>query len=138
MFFEVQMSKLIPKRINECDIKSQKYDNWLKTLRIPNLLLVGGGSLLAFIGGAGIVAELFTTKFAGVMALIGGALTGFHGWMGCETHQQKCRTISSGYLSFKLKYEALLASTEDENVALKELDKQYAEFVSSIDVKPWF
>ena len=71
------------------------------------------------------------------MALVGGALTGLHGWFGCETHQQKCRSISAQYTAIKLKYEALALENESKEEKLKSLEQQYAEFVSSVDAKPW-
>ena len=130
------MEEVIKNRIAECRSKAIAYDRWLRILRIPNIFLVGGGSLLAFLGGAAIISNKFE-NIAGYMALTGGALTGLHGWFGCETHQQKCRSISSQYSALKLQYEALELESENKQDDLKYLEKQHAEFVSSIDVKPW-
>lgn len=130
------MDELIKARIVECQSKTKDYDHWLNILRIPNFLLVGGGSLLAFVGGAAIISNKYE-DVAGYMALIGGALTGLHGWLGCETHQQKCRTISAQYASLKLKYEALTLENESKGEKMRALEQQYAEFISSIDAKPW-
>jgi len=130
------MDETINKRIQECTSKANDYDRWLRLLRIPNVFLVGGGSLLAFLGGAAIISNQHES-IAGYMALIGGTLTGFHGWFGCETHQQKCRAIRAQYNSLKLKYEALALETEHKLENLKQLETQYAEFVSTIDAKPW-
>ena len=130
------MEEIINKRISECRYKANDYDRWLKILRVPNIFLVGGGSLLAFLGGAAIVSNNFEV-IAGYMALAGGALTGLHGWFGCETHQQKCRSISAQYTAMKLKYESLILENENKEEKLKTLEQQYAEFVSGIDAKPW-
>jgi len=130
------MEEIINNRISECRSGAKDYDRWLKILRLPNIILVGGGSLLAFLGGAAIISNKFE-DVAGYMALVGGALTGLHGWFGCETHQQKCRSISAQYASIKLKYEALSLENEDKEPKLKALEEQYAEFVSGIDAKPW-
>ena len=130
------MEEIINNRIMECHSKANDYDRWLRMLRVPNILLVGGGSLLAFLGGAAIISNTFE-DIAGYMALVGGALTGLHGWLGCETHQQKCRSISAHYNALKLKYEALALENENKEDELKSLERQYAEFVSGIDAKPW-
>ena len=130
------MEEIINNRISECHDKADNYDRWLKLLRIPNIFLVGGGSLLAFLGGAAIISNNFE-DIAGYMALVGGALTGLHGWFGCETHQQKCRSISAQYKAMKLKYEALVLEKENKEEKLKTLERQYSEFVSGIDAKPW-
>ena len=135
-FLGIDMEEIIKNRISECRSKANDYDRWLRILRIPNILLVGGGSLLAFLGGAAIINNKFE-NIAGYMALVGGALTGLHGWFGCETHQQKCRSISAQYTAIKLKYEALVLENENKEEKLKSLEQQYAEFVSSIDAKPW-
>ena len=130
------MEEIINNRISECHSKANDYDRWLKVLRVPNMLLVGGGSLLAFLGGAAIIGNRFD-DIAGYMALVGGALTGLHGWLGCETHQQKCRSIRAQYTAIKLKYEALVLENTNKEEELKSLEQQYAEFVSSIETKPW-
>ena len=131
------MDNLINNRITECSLKISHYDRWLRILRIPNILLVGGGSLLAFLGGAAIISEDFG-KSAGYMALAGGALTGVHAWFGCESHQQKCRNISAQYSSMKTKYEALSLEGDNKKETVKFLEEQYSEFISSVDTKPWF
>ncbi len=134
------MEKTIDSRIAECAEQAQRYDKWLNYLKVPNIILVGLGSLLAFLGGAAIVAEKWK-DYAGYMALIGGALTGLHGWFGCETHQQKCRTVAARYKAFKLKYESLKSSRLPEDERTKKfasVEESYIEFVESIDVAPWF
>lgn len=130
------MEEIIKNRISECHSKASDYDRWLRILRIPNIFLVGGGSLLAFLGGAAIISNKFE-DIAGYMALVGGSLTGLHGWFGCETHQQKCRSISAQYTAMKLKYEALTLENESKEDKLKSLEQQYAEFVSNVDARPW-
>jgi len=130
------MEERIKNRISECLSKANDYDRWLRLLRIPNIFLVGGGSLLAFLGGAAIISNKLGDT-AGYMALIGGALTGLHGWFGCETHQERCRSVSAQYTAMKIKYEALAFEKENKEEKLKFLEQQYAEFVSNIDVKPW-
>ena len=131
------MEERIKDRISECNSKAGDYDRWLKILRLPNLFLVGGGSLLAFLGGAAIISNKFE-EAAGYMALAGGAMTGLHGWLGCETHQQKCRTIRAQYTALELKYQALALEDENKMEKLKMLEQQYAEMVAGIDAKPWF
>jgi len=130
------MEEIIKNRISECQSKTNDYDRWLRILRVPNVFLIGGGSLLAFLGGAAIISNRFD-DIAGYMALVGGALTGLHGWFGCETHQQKCRSISAQYTALKFKYEALELEKNSKEEKLKSLEQQYAEFVSGVDVKPW-
>lgn len=130
------MEEIIKNRISECQTKANDYDRWLRILRLPNIFLVGGGSLLAFLGGAAIISNELE-NVAGYMALVGGALTGLHGWFGCESHQQKCRNISAQYSAIKLKYEALSLENESKKEKLKFLEGQYAEFISNIDAKPW-
>ena len=68
------MEETIKNRISECRSKANDYDRWLRILRVPNIFLVGGGSLLAFLGGAAIISNKFE-DIAGYMALIGGILT---------------------------------------------------------------
>ncbi|CAD6878431.1 hypothetical protein [Methylomonas albis] len=131
------MDELINTRVVECGNMANDYDRWLNVLRIPNFFLVGGGSLLAFVGGTAIISNQYE-NIAGYMALIGGSLTGLHGWMGCETHQQKCRAIGAQYASLKLKYQALTLENENKEERMKSLEQQYAEFISTIDAKPWF
>ena len=103
-------------------------------MRFPNFFLVGIGSLLAFVGGAAIVVNKLE-NFAGYMALSGGALTGLHGWLGCEAHQQKCRTIEARYSATKLKYETLKYKIEGREENFSALEEFYSEFIASIDVK---
>lgn len=129
------MHEIIISRIKRCSEKVNEYDRWLKLLRYPNMIFVIGGSLLAFIGGAAVL----TTDFGdtpGYMALIGGVLTGFHGWFGCEAHQQKCKEIRTRYNSLKLKFERLL-SERDNKEAFIVLDDLFIELESNIDAKPW-
>ena len=133
------MDEIIESRIAECSAQAHKYESWLNILKVPNILLIGVGSLLAFVGGAAIVAEKFG-DYAGYMALVGGALTGFHGWFGCEAHQQKCRTIEARYSAFKLKYEAFKSKeypTVERDAKFSSLEDSYAEFIGTIDAKPW-
>ena len=130
------MDELINNRIAQCSEKVNEYDRWLKLLRLPNLIFVIGGSLLAFIGGAAILNEKFG-DIPGYMALVGGTLTGLHGWFGCEAHQQKCKDIRAQYNSLKLKLERLL-NEEDKNQTFKVLDDQFIELESNIEAKPWF
>jgi hypothetical protein len=133
------MDDIIESRIAECISQAQRYEKWLNILKIPNFFLVGIGSLLAFLGGAAVVSEKFG-EYAGYMALIGGALTGVHGWYGCESHQQKCRTIEARYSAFKLKYEVLKnkkCKADEREIMFSSLEDSYTEFIETIDAKPW-
>jgi hypothetical protein len=133
------MKEIIEKRIAECISQAERYQNWLNILRVPNLVLIGIGSLLVFAGGTAILVNELG-KYAGYMALSGGALTGFHSWLGCETHQQSCKIIKARYLMFKVKYEALngnIYKKEEMETRFNSLEESYAEFVASIDANPW-
>ncbi len=131
------MNDEINAKINECTTQAQKYSDWLNLLRYPNLFLVGGGSLLAFVGGAAVINKLINVNLAGYLSLAGGALTGFHGWLGCEAHQQKCRTIEARYKEFKVYFEALLAEKNNQTGKYAKLLNDYAGFVGNLDAKPW-
>lgn len=127
----------IEARISESRSQAARYKKWLNRLKIPNTILIGGGSLAAFIGGAIIVAQA-SKDFAGYMALFGGALTGLHGWFGCEAHQQKCRSIAATYLEFALRYEGLRRlDREKKEDRFDALEDMYAEFTGKIDAEPW-
>lgn len=132
----MKVEELITDRVSECKARGEAYKRWLRILRWPNVLLVGGGSLLAFLGGAAIISHKFEDA-AGYMALVGGALTGLHAWFGCETHQQKCRSIQMHYFAYQSKYESLSLEDDDKKAKLKALEEQYADFISGIDAHPW-
>lgn len=130
------MDEIISSRISQCEKKVDEYDRWLKILRYPNIVFVIGGSSLAFIGGAAILNEKLG-DIPGYMALVGGLLTGLHGWFGCETHQQKCKEIRSQYHSLKLKFERI-SNEENKTENFKILDNLFIELEANIDAKPWF
>ena len=121
------MHEIINGWIAQCSEKVNEYDRWLKLLRYPNIVFVIGAAIL-------------NNKFGdapGYMALIGGVLTGFHGWFGCEAHKQKCKEIRTRYNSLKLKFERLLSENVNEE-AFRVLDDLFIELESNIDAKPWF
>lgn len=127
------MQEIINKRIEDCNSEAERYGRTIRVLRVPNFLFVGLGSLLAFLGGAAIIADKFG-DVAGYMALVGGAMTGFHGWLGCESYQQKCKSIESRFRSFRVKYEAIPRNSASGR--LESLEEEFSEFVDEIDAKP--
>ena len=129
------MNEIINSRITHCNEQVRQYDRWLKILKFPNMMFVIGGSLLAFIGGAAVLDKT-NGDIPGYMALIGGTLTGLHGWFGCEAHQQKCKDIRARYHSLALKFERML-SEENSEESFRVLDDLFIDLESNIEAKPW-
>ena len=131
----------ISHRITQCHQDSRRYESWLGKLGPLNLFTVGLGSLLSFLGGAEIIAstQILTTQQAGIMALVGGALTGIHGWLKCDDHQSECRRIANGYKSFQTKYEKIqLEPQKDKKLErLNELEDDFAGFEDGFRAVPW-
>lgn len=131
----------IADRITQCKQGSRRFELWLGKLGPLNLFTVGLGSLLSFLGGAEILAstQILTTQQAGIMALVGGALTGIHGWLKCDDHQSECRRIANGYKSFQTKYEKIQLETEKSKKLerLSELEDDLAGFKDGFRAIPW-
>jgi hypothetical protein len=137
----MNVDELIISRIEECRKECASYSSWIRKLRFPNVMLVGGGSLLAFLGGATILADSGHTgsTAAGIMALVGGALTGFHSWFGCEAHQAECIRLVAQFDSFKARYEMIQAEPDHNQRLdrLRELEKEFADAKEGRKARPW-
>lgn len=127
------------KRIQECERERDIYSAWLTKLRFPNLIFVGIGSLLAFFGGAATVTELLGPKVGGIMALIGGALTGLHNWLGCEAHQLECTKLHGQFESLKSRYEANLVEPNQilQLEVFRELELELAKVKQERKTRAW-
>lgn len=135
----MDVSSLIESRIAECNTESSEYTKWLSQLRLPNSILVGLGSLLAFLGGASLLADVGGENFAGGMALFGGALTGLHGWFGCEEHQTECRKLLGQFESLKSRYETVQVEPEEARrlERFRELESELAKIKEERKARPW-
>jgi hypothetical protein len=103
-------------------------------------MLVGIGSLLVFLGGAAILNDGgIGSKAAGIMALIGGALTGLHSWLGCEAHQSECIRLSAQLDSLRSRYEAVQIEPDESRKIEKrrELEAELAKVKEGLRVRPW-
>ncbi len=131
----------IKKRIAEASNEASSYVQWLRKLRAPNFLLVGIGSLSSFFGGAAILSGASQTSatVAGILALVGGALTGFHGWLGCENHQAECKQLLAAFEGLKVRYEALLIEPDQamKLERLRALDDDFAQVLKARQARPW-
>jgi len=129
----------VVKRIAECDSECARYTRWLSKLRLPNSVLVGLGSLLAFLGGAAMLAEVFGSGLTGAMALIGGALTGLHSWFGCEAHQTECRKLLGQFESLKSRYETVQVEPDEGRrlERFRELEMELAKVKEERKARPW-
>ena len=129
----------IKTRIDECTKECANYTRWISRLRLPNIILVGLGSLLAFVGGAAVVTELGPAWIGGVLALVGGAMTGLHGWLGCEAHQSECRKVLGQFESIKSRYEHLLVELDEprRTERFRELESEVAQIQHERKALPW-
>ena len=128
----------ISARIAECANECSGYSSWLSKLRLPNSILVAFGSLLAFLGGAAILNDIAPAT-AGLMALVGGALTGLHGWFGCEAHQTECKTLLGRFESLKSRYETLLVEPDKTRMLeqFRDLEIELANVKENRNARPW-
>lgn len=128
----------ISSRIRECASECSGYSSWLTKLRLPNSILVACGSLLAFLGGAAMLNDI-APDISGIMALMGGALTGLHGWFGCEAHQSECKTLLGKFESLKSRYETLLVEPDKEKMLaqFRDLEAELANVKGARQARPW-
>jgi len=137
----MNMAQHISNRISECQEEMHSYAAWLRQLRGPNFMLVGLGSLLAFLGGAAILTcgGEMVSKVAGIMALIGGSLTGLHSWLGCEAHQAECIRLSAQFDSLRSRYQAVEVEPDASHKIEKfrELEAELAKVKEGRKVRPW-
>jgi len=136
----MDVTQRISDRIRECRVEADSYDVWLRQLRGPNFMLVGIGSLLAFLGGSAILtcAGEAINKAAGIMALIGGSLTGLHSWLGCDAHQSECNRLSAQFDSLRSRYETLQAEPDEfhKREKFRELEAELAKVKEGRSTRP--
>ena len=135
----MDISSHISKRIEECREKHADYKHWLSKLRLPNTILVGCGSLLAFLGGSAIIADVGSGVIAGALAILGGAMTGLHSWFGCEAHQTECRKIMGQFESLQSRFEYLLAEPDESKrlEKFRELESELSQVKLEKRAYPW-
>ncbi len=135
----MDVSAHIEKRISECRAECTNYTRWLSKLRLPNTILVRGGSLLAFVGGGAVVSELEPKWVPGIFALLGGAMTGLHTWFGCEDHQDQCRKTLGQFESLTSRFEYLRAEQDEtrRDGRLEELENELADVKKLRTARPW-
>jgi hypothetical protein len=135
------MGPLIDARIERCCIEAEAYIRTVRILGYSNFLLVGIGSLLSFLGGATILnsSDEKLKTAAGVLALIGGAFTGMHGWLGCERYQADCKRLAARFENLKVRYESLCYETQIElkSKALHELEQEFAALLKNRQTRPF-
>ena len=136
----MDMPQRIASRIAECQEECRSYTDWLRQLRGPNFFLVGLGSLLSFLGGAAVLADVSDNSvLVGLMGVVGGALTGLHNWLGCEKHQAECERLSSEFDALATRYETLQSEPENtKHIELfREIEADLARAKGGRRARPW-
>jgi len=72
------------------------------------------------------------------MALIDGALTGLHSWLGCDAYQSECSRLSAQFNSLRARYETVQAEPDESRKREKfgELKAELAKVIEGRVTRP--
>jgi hypothetical protein len=73
------------------------------------------------------------------MAMLGGAMTGLHSWLGCEAHQAQCSSLAGKFEGLKSRYEALKIESNEQRRAdaLRDTEADLARVKEDRGTRPW-
>lgn len=126
----------------ECQQSKLAYRRWLAILTPFNLMFIGLGGSLSFIGGAEILSSgdtIMTNLQAGIAAVSGGLLTGIHKLLKCEKHQAECKRLLAQFSYLESRYSRLpeySSSTDEAGNFIRKLGERYDELIESAEAFP--
>ena len=124
----------------ECLTSSKAYQIWLRWLAPANWFFITGAALFSLVAGASLLVTqgFITSKSAGLLALISGALTIIHTKLNCDNHQAECKRLKNNFKVLALQYNNLktVSDTDEYRKRLQSLNEKRAALEESIDAEP--